>query len=91
MKRLVIANFLLIISLIYRITKPNLYLPAFSIEAENPVKLTFTTLTIDTGFVTGNNGLQLLNLVKSNLPSYFNRMRLNDFSLDFQEAVRLFP
>jgi hypothetical protein len=59
MKRLVIANFLLIISLIYliyRITKPSLYLPAFSIEAENPVKLTFTTLTIDTGFVTGNAG-----------------------------------
>ncbi|MYL63239.1 hypothetical protein GLW07_07705 [Bacillus hwajinpoensis] len=59
MKRLVIANFLLIISLIYliyRITKPKLYLPAFSIEAENPVKLTLTTLTIDTGFITGNAG-----------------------------------
>ncbi|WP_273833078.1 hypothetical protein [Guptibacillus sedimenti] len=56
MKRLIITNSLLIISLIYRITKPTLYLPAFSIEAENPVKLTLTTLTIDTGFVTGNAG-----------------------------------
>ena len=57
MKRLMVANFLLLstlIYLIYRVTKTSLYLPAFSIEAENPVKLTFTTLTIDTGFVTGN-------------------------------------
>ena len=59
MKRVAFANFLLFISLIYliyRVTKPSLYLPAFSIAAENPVKLNFTTLTIDTGFVSDNVG-----------------------------------
>ena len=59
MKRLLIANFLLLFSLVYivyRVTKTSLYLPAFSIATENPVKLTLTTLTIDTGFVPGNTG-----------------------------------
>ncbi|KAA0543101.1 hypothetical protein FZW96_20895 [Bacillus sp. BGMRC 2118] len=54
MKKLLIANILLLISLIYvivRVTHSTLYLNKISITAENPVRLHWNTISIDTSFI----------------------------------------
>jgi len=59
MKKLLIANILLLFSLIYviyRVTKTHLYLPAFSFDADNPVRLHWNFIAINTGLNQGHPG-----------------------------------
>ncbi|MFJ5717587.1 hypothetical protein [Neobacillus sp. NPDC093127] len=54
MKKLLIANLLLLFSLIYvvvRITHSSLYLPQMYINAENPVSFHWNFIAIDTGLI----------------------------------------
>ncbi|MDQ0206151.1 hypothetical protein [Alkalicoccobacillus murimartini] len=54
MKKLYFAICLLLISLIYvisRVTKDTLYLSDMSVRADNPVSLTLNSISIDSGFV----------------------------------------
>ncbi|KAB3541933.1 hypothetical protein F9231_07955 [Bacillus safensis] len=57
MKKIFIAITLLlgsIIYLIFRITKPKLYLNEFSYEVDNPISIKWNYILIDTGFVKDN-------------------------------------
>ncbi|MEY8750618.1 hypothetical protein [Alkalicoccobacillus gibsonii] len=54
MKRLYLAIILLLTSFIYvihKVTQEKLYLKKFSFNAENPVKLDWGSIRIDTGFM----------------------------------------
>jgi hypothetical protein len=54
MKKLLTAIFLLLISLIYvivRFTQSTLYLNKISVKAENPVRIHWNYISIDTGFI----------------------------------------
>jgi len=54
MKKLLVANVLLLFSLIYvivRVTHSTLYLPKLSIEADNPVSLHWNAIAINTGII----------------------------------------
>ncbi|MEK5389045.1 hypothetical protein NSQ59_01505 [Margalitia sp. FSL K6-0131] len=59
MKKLLVAVLLLLISLIYvivQVTKKLLYLPKFSIKADNPVSFHWSYIDINTGFQQGDPG-----------------------------------
>ncbi|MFD0047994.1 hypothetical protein ACFVHQ_01410 [Actinomycetes bacterium NPDC127524] len=59
MKKLLIAILLLLASLIYTVvqfTKKGLYLPKFSIDANNPVSFHWSSIEINTGFQQGDPG-----------------------------------
>lgn len=54
MKKLLIAIMLLLFSLIYvivRVTHSTLYLNKISVEADNPVRIHWNAISIDTGFI----------------------------------------
>lgn len=58
LKKLLIANVLLLLSLIYLVfvvTQPSLYLPDYSINISNPVSFHWTYIEIDTGYEPGDS------------------------------------
>lgn len=57
------AVLLLLVSLVYvvvRVTKKGLYLPKYSIEAENPVSFHWNYIEINTGFQSGPGSIYYL-------------------------------
>lgn len=59
MKKILAAFFLLLASLVYiifQVTKKELYLSSFSINADNPVSFNWRNIEIDTKFQPGDSG-----------------------------------